>query len=462
MHQSLARALAWRLSAVAIVLAGAFAVIGYVKEMADVDHMVGTMARQEMRQILADRMVDLEDPGLGPAVVGEITRELVSEHFLVAELYDPDGIKMAETVRPGAEFLAREIDTLRHNFPPADSMSSARLRRDGNLFLEVMVPILDHHHPGPPRLLGYFEGVYQVDPRTDRQIEESVAVTVSMAVLAVLLTALITYPVVLRLGRDVTAKADDLARSHRELAEVGAANRAMSEFLANMSHELRAPLNAIIGFSEVMDQQMFGPLGHERYRGYARDIHTSGHHLLELINDILDLSKVEAGRLELHAGPVDLAPLVETCHRLVAEQAERARVRLKVESHQAPARLVADARKVKQILLNLLTNAIKFTPEGGAVTLTITPAADGGVVLTVADTGVGIAAEDLPRVLTPFGQAAHDVNRVQEGTGLGLPLAKRLAELHGGRLDLASTVGVGTTVTVVLPDAREAACPASN
>jgi signal transduction histidine kinase len=232
------------------------------------------------------------------------------------------------------------------------------------------------------------------------------------------------------------------------------ASRTKSEFLANMSHELRTPLNAIIGFSEMIQAETFGPVGHPNYKEYARDIGESGLHLLEIINDLLDMSKIETGRVELNESLVEVPRAIESCLRLVAERAANGKVMLLRELPPRLMRLRADARLVKQILLNLISNAVKFTPEGGQVTIAVEANPAEGMVLTVEDNGIGIAPEDIPRAMTPFLQVESALNRRHEGTGLGLPLAKALAELHGGRLELNSELGVGTRVAVYFPAER--------
>ena len=229
------------------------------------------------------------------------------------------------------------------------------------------------------------------------------------------------------------------------------ANIAKSEFLANVSHELRTPLNAIIGFSEVMLQEVFGPVGNSRYREYANDIRDSGTHLLGVINDLLDFSKLEAGRLELRYERVEIGAVVEKCVRMMHQHAESQDVAIVNNTPDFSRRIEIDERKVTQILLNLISNSIKFTPAGGIVSLSVGTAGN-GVDITVADTGVGMSDDDIQTALLPFGQVDSSLNREHTGTGLGLPLSKSLAELHSGSLDIVSRPGQGTTITVHLPE----------
>jgi signal transduction histidine kinase len=243
------------------------------------------------------------------------------------------------------------------------------------------------------------------------------------------------------------------ARLFRELdaksRQLEAASRHKSEFLANMSHELRTPLNAILGFSEVLTERMFGDLN-PKQEEYLRDIHTSGQHSLSLINDILDLSKVEAGRLELELASFNLPMAVENALTLVRERATRHGITLDQAIDDRVGDIVADERKVKQILLNLLSNAVKFTPAGGRILVTAT-ATDDAITLSVSDTGIGIAPEDQATIFEEFRQVGRDDARKQEGTGLGLTLAKKFVELHGGQIGVQSQVGQGSTFTFTLP-----------
>jgi signal transduction histidine kinase len=242
--------------------------------------------------------------------------------------------------------------------------------------------------------------------------------------------------------------ADELARA---VQRVEFASRTKSEFLANMSHELRTPLNAIIGFSDILRNEIFGA-AHPSYPGYAKDIHDSGAHLLQIINDILDMSKIEAGKLDLHESLIDLGDIVDVCQRLMRERAQESGVILRYEPAGSPLPNVsADSTKLKQILLNLVSNGVKFTPRGGSVTIvTACPRGD-WVTLQVRDTGIGMSTEDMALALEPFRQIDNSHTRKYQGTGLGLPLAKALTELHGGELRIASTQGRGTTVTILLP-----------
>lgn len=241
-------------------------------------------------------------------------------------------------------------------------------------------------------------------------------------------------------------------RAAKEQAEL--ASRAKTEFLATMSHELRTPLNAIIGFAEIYEQEILGPLGNPRYVEYARDIHLSGTHLLNLIQDILDLSKIEAERFELREEPVDLPRLVDTATRILRERAASSQITLTLDCPESLPPLLADSRALRQILLNLLSNAIKFTPVGGEIMVAVRMVPGEGVTITIADSGIGMDPSDIPRAMAPFVQIDSAMNRKFGGTGLGLPLSRRLAELHGGSLELASARDKGTVATIRLPASR--------
>jgi signal transduction histidine kinase len=253
---------------------------------------------------------------------------------------------------------------------------------------------------------------------------------------------------------DISARKDAELRivEAKEAAEL--ASRAKTEFLANVSHELRTPLNAIIGFSEVMRDGLFGPIENTRYREYLDDIHGSGTHLLCLINDILDVAKAESGKMELVEEDIAIDRAIESCVRLLHERAAQAKIAVKVTLQDNLPLLHADHRKLRQIVLNLLSNSVKFTPEGGRISVTASSDPLRGLTLTVADTGIGIAAEDISKALAPFGQVDSSLSRKHNGTGLGLPLSKALAEAHGGTLVLASQIGKGTEVTVTFPASR--------
>ncbi len=233
-----------------------------------------------------------------------------------------------------------------------------------------------------------------------------------------------------------------------------AANRAKSRFLANMSHELRTPLNAIIGFAEVIHNQFKGPVGNPQYVDFARSIHESGRHLVGIINDILDLSKVEAGKVSLEEEAVSVKALVDQVTLFMSQSTAAAELTLETVTELDLPDVMVDVRKLDQALLNLISNAVKFTPAGGRIRIDGKRSADGGVDIIVTDSGIGIAADELAEVLKPFVQSRDAERRRVQGTGLGLPLADQLVKLHGGTVTLASTRGTGTTVTVHLPAAR--------
>jgi len=252
------------------------------------------------------------------------------------------------------------------------------------------------------------------------------------------------------IGELEQAKAiSDEARRRAETANIS-----KSRFLAQMSHELRTPLNAILGFSEVMKSEVFGPHAVPTYKEYAGDIHNSGVHLLNLINEILDLSRIEAGRYELNEEPVDLAHVVGDCNHLLQLRARNRGIRIQqMFEHDLP-RLWADERACRQICLNLLSNAIKFTPQGGEVWLKVGWTAAGGQYMSVKDNGPGIPEDEIPIVLASFGQGTNAIKSAEQGTGLGLPIAKNLVDLHGGTFTLKSKVRFGTEVIITFPPER--------
>lgn len=257
--------------------------------------------------------------------------------------------------------------------------------------------------------------------------------------------------------QDVTERAtwEQSLQEAREEAEQ--ANRAKTEFLAHMSHELRTPLNSILGFAQMIAGEFRDREGNPRHVEYARDIERSGQHLLQVINDILDLSRIEAGKIALDIAPFDVAACVRASVRLVAGAASGPASRFAIEVTDPPPVLEADERYIRQILINILSNAAKFTPQDGRIETRAETATDGGVVIHISDTGCGISADDLPRVLIPFGQARRNAALSHQGVGLGLSLSKRLAELHGGTLEIESELGRGTVVTLRFPKRAAAA-----
>ncbi|MGH6966353.1 MAG: PAS domain-containing sensor histidine kinase [Phenylobacterium sp.] len=315
--------------------------------------------------------------------------------------------------------------------------------------------------------LGGRKGVREAELVDGRwvQISERTTAEGGLVVTAADITALKAQEEARRINEDELRRAVvNLERSQEQLSELArkyeqekvraeGANQAKSEFLANMSHELRTPLNAINGFSEIMIAEMYGPLGDARYRSYAQDILNSGQHLLALISDILDMSKIEAGKMSLRFEPMSLEEVAEDALRLVRNRAEAAGLALRLDFDDLPD-VEADYRAIKQVLLNLLSNAVKFTPRGGRVTVRAELRDDAvgqRVRISVQDTGIGITPDDLARLARPFEQIESQHAKTQQGTGLGLALTKALVEMHGGLLDLRSAPGQGTSATFSLP-----------
>jgi two-component system cell cycle sensor histidine kinase PleC len=268
-------------------------------------------------------------------------------------------------------------------------------------------------------------------------------------------------PLIRRMDEDsrLRFKVEDMARELEETRddalrkrfEAEAANASKTAFLANMSHELRTPLNAILGFSEIISQECFGPVGNTRYKDYAGDIHSSGAHLLSLINDLLDIAKIEAGRMDIAPHPLEAQRIFDIALKLIASKAREKGQSLSITVEPSAPPLYADERALKQILINLVSNAVKFTPDGGCIEVVAGLARDGGFQILVKDNGPGIPHDKLDRIFTPFSQVDNRYDRQAGGTGLGLALVRGLAELHGGRAWLESEFGKGCSAFVNLP-----------
>ena len=243
----------------------------------------------------------------------------------------------------------------------------------------------------------------------------------------------------------------ELALAHSDNREAQRLAHARKDFLMSTSHELRTPLNGILGFSEILKTEMFGPLGNERYRAYAQIIHDSGQHVLQLINDLLDLAKLDAGRLVLRVESVKILKVIIDCVRCVEALAARNQIGISIHISEGIDRFPADGMRIHQMLLNLLSNALKFTPDGGEVAIEVFKRGD-AVAIAVSDSGIGIRPDDIQAALKPFGQIESALGQKYIGSGLGLPLTKELAELHGGSLTMESNIDFGTVVTVVIPN----------
>ncbi len=289
---------------------------------------------------------------------------------------------------------------------------------------------------------------------------------------AQILVLLVAFVIAVIIGRHIDAKNEDLRQSRDLIAErereaqhlrhlAEQASEAKSQLIQNMSHELRTPLNAVIGFSEILLKQMFGPLGSDRYLSYVEDIHGSSSHLLGILNSILDLSRAEAGKFTLNEEEVELPCVLDQCLRMFRERAADQDISLTVDLPVHAILLRADPQLLSQVIINLLSNAFKFTPSGGEISVRLANEEGGGCQIRIDDTGIGISNEDLSKVIEPFVQVEGAFNRKYEGTGLGLPLSKRMMELHGGNLEIDSKLGEGTSATIRFPADRVITLPTS-
>lgn len=316
----------------------------------------------------------------------------------------------------------------------------------------TFVPVIAEGEEGTNgRVTGIVELVYDITPIWDDPYSTQVILTVLIIILLASFYGITIYSS--RQAEQIISKQHEVTLDLTSAkASAEEESQAKSKFLANISHELRTPLNAIIGFSEILKDEALGPIGNDQYKDYVGDIHSSGVHLLSLINDILDYSKAEAGKLEVEMKDVDITKLMKASLRLVLPRAQAAKVQLIEKLPKEHMVLKTDAKRLKQVLLNLLSNAVKFTPEGGNVTLYAwSSVADNKMVIEVQDSGVGISAKDISKVMSSFVQVENKLSRKYEGTGLGLPLSKKLVEIMGGTFDIRSQENIGTTVTISMP-----------
>ncbi len=302
-----------------------------------------------------------------------------------------------------------------------------------------------------PLLAAVVELVYDVTPLWKEPIRLQIIGTAVIIFIFSILYISLLYTIS-RAEKIITKQHESNLELSEAKIRAEAESQEKSKFLANISHELRTPLNAIIGFSEILKDEVMGPINNDQYKDYINDIHASGVHLLSLINDILDYSKAEAGKLEVEMVDVDVTKVMQSCLRLVSPRAEAASVILVDEIPKDHYVVKTDPKRLKQILLNLLSNSVKFTPAQGKVSLSSWyNVVEGTLHIEVKDTGIGIAPKDISKVMSTFGQVQNEYNRKYEGTGLGLPLSKKLIELMGGRFIIESQVGTGTKITIVLP-----------
>ncbi|WP_020591266.1 sensor histidine kinase [Kiloniella laminariae] len=418
------------------------------RELADVQRLIEVLSGEDNY----DHLVDIKDNKLKPAL------ERLQRDMVALNLAGENGIVFGETELEGlmkSLFGTGYVIDQRHQTIHVTGDGFYPLRRD-YLFLQLQRRSLQQNLDV---LSGNFERAWarfvQFEQNRQKQVDlrsgDELSTTWIIVSILSLTGAGVFLLLVSLIFREISKQVRILAYL-RGAAE--ASNQAKSKFLASMSHELRTPLNAIIGFSEVMQMKTFGPLGNSRYEEYVRDIGLSGKHLLDIINDILDISSIEAGRLEMNEAPFDFNQALDEAVQMVRFQAQEARIRIELDSEEEAMRFWGDARLIKQILVNLLSNAVKFTPANGSVMLSRYWDGEGHFCLAVTDTGIGMDDEGLVTALTPFGMVKGAYDGSSRGTGLGLPLAKNMMEMHGGKIDIRSNPGVGTEVVLIFPGER--------
>jgi signal transduction histidine kinase len=421
-----------------------------------------------MRDRILELMIEpIENPRIHPSVVdfhSDVVEQLRGLSIVKVKIYDVRGMTVFSTEekqigrdysknmgfrRAIAGDIASEL-TYRNQFSAFDQVIENR-----NV-LSSYIPIRDRGDA----ITSVFE-IYQdvtelLETTSRRQWVQTLTIIGSFVGVYLLLLLFTRWA-----ETQVRRHHDQSIRHAADAARAESANRTKTEFLATMSHELRTPLNAILGFSDMIHGEVLGPNGNPRYREYAGDIHASANHLLDIINDILDMARIEAGKVEILPVTVELQRFADWAHTMVRTQAEASSVTLRTRLDPAITEFVTDERILRQIALNLLTNAIKFTPADGTVTLSLSGTVADRLAIVVEDTGVGMRPEDIPRALAPFSQLENTLSRKHRGTGLGLSLANRFVGLLGGQLAISSSPGKGTRVTVTLPPKAAASLSAA-
>lgn len=391
------------------------------------------------------------------ALRAEVLSAMKGLPVLKVKIYDADGLtvfstqetQIGEDKSGNAGFLAARGGAVASELTHRDSFSAFEQTVEDRDVLSSYVPILGE----TGNVAGVFEIYYDVTAllaRTDRAQQIQLAVVTSL--LAVLYVALVSLVWLSERARQ--RQHEENLRLARDAAIATESSRMKSDFMAHMSHHLRTPLNAIMGFSEVVKGQLFGPVGAPQYLDYAKDIWTCGQDLLSIVDNVLDMSKFESGRLEIKVENLEIRPLLNRVAASVENLAAAKGVKFSWTVPEAPLRLRADRNRVEQMLLNPLRNAIKFTPPGGSVSLSAERTRTGGLGVTVSDTGIGMRREDIPRVLAPFGHVSGPYTGTDGGAGLGLPIVKALADLHGASLDIDSEPNRGMRVRIEFPAAR--------
>ena len=424
---------------------------------ADINRLIIASETMNAQAMSAGAEVQVLNRSIAQLIKGSSVVEVTIYDLASRILYSTDGDEVGEIKEHNVGLEVARAGRVASTTARKDHLDTLEGQISNRDVVESYIPLFDPEIPD--RVVAVFE-IYDDVTEVLSEIERNQIIIIAVVGGIMFLVFIGLVTIVDRGGRSIARQHAENLRLSAAVARSEAANQAKSEFLANMSHELRTPLNAIIGFSEIMKDEMLGEISVPQYMEYLRDIHASGEQLLRIVSDILDIARAEAGKISINLDEVSGDGIVRQVGRVIEQQAGAAGVEFIVDIDGQLGPIITDEVRLRQILLNLLSNAVKFTPAGGRVKIAARRRAD-SLQIEIIDTGIGIAGDDMPKAMAFFGQVDSSLARVHEGTGLGLPLAKRFTELLGGTFDIDSVVSQGTRVRVILPVVLPEASPAS-